>query len=315
MIDPQVRRCSSLKNYTFALLLRSVFYAKLSVLLNMQEIKAAKLYARCCKSQNIYWKGRQHGWVHLCCHTHNLYQTDHSLPVSSSINPSICLFSARPSLPLTFWSSRHSSEFVHANLIRHHLYISPPLCRDAIILILDLLEKPAALALSSCASHNTLSGLLLMCSLQRATLLSSFFHAPLMTVSPSLLLCFSLQRFYCFPQRSWFHFRLRITSTSVTLEGCSISNQIISCCCDLFGNKQQPLTGIFLDFYLSLLHSSIRINCYGDNLTWLLYTVIYVMMWLLCRYDPNKVNVPFSITQDIFCGFIKTLISSFTWAN
>lgn len=157
MTDPQVRRCSSLKNYTFALLLRSVFYAKLSVLLNTEEIKVAKLYARCCKSQNIYWKGRQHGWVHLCCHTHNLYQTDRSLPVSSSINPSICLFSARPSLPLTFWSCRHLREFVHANLIRHHLYISPPLCRDAIILILDLLEKPAALALSSCASHNTLS--------------------------------------------------------------------------------------------------------------------------------------------------------------
>lgn len=128
--------------------------------------------------------GSMVGFTYAATPITSIKQTVHCL--SPRLSTHLFAYFQPAPLYLTFWSCRHLREIVHANLIRHHLYISPPLCRDAIILILDLLEKHAALALSSCASHNTLSGLLLMCSLQRATLLASFFHPPSPTNLPVL---------------------------------------------------------------------------------------------------------------------------------
>lgn len=58
-------------------------------------------------------------------------------------------------LPAWHRSSPHLTEFAHADPIRYNLLISAPLCWNLLFLHLTFLKKHAALALSSCASHNT----------------------------------------------------------------------------------------------------------------------------------------------------------------
>lgn len=139
MRDPRGKRHASLKNYTFTLLPPSLSfkatYGSLFCSTHPERDKISELCMKCCTSLNIYR-------IPTCTvdslhssyqHTGNLYQaspilavTSCSLPACLSINLSVCLFTACQSFCLTPCSSPHLSEFVHANLISHNLFISPP---------------------------------------------------------------------------------------------------------------------------------------------------------------------------------------------
>lgn len=90
--------------------------------------------------------------------TMRCFTVENPPPVWVFINLSVALVCTCLSSWLTHCLSPHLNEFAHAHLIRHNLLISATLCWKLLFPHLTFLKKRAALALSSCASHNTLTG-------------------------------------------------------------------------------------------------------------------------------------------------------------
>lgn len=129
-------------------------------------------------------------------------------------------------------SSPHLAEFARADPIRHNLPISAPLCWNLLFSHLTFLKKHAALALSGCASHTTLTGLASMHGLQRvARLCFLFLSTSSHTQSLDVFKPKSSAFFFLFfsPKVLCFYLRLWLTSTSATLgRRCKAMHQLLS---------------------------------------------------------------------------------------
>lgn len=195
----------------------------------------------------------------------------------------VCLFSAGLSLCLTPCLSLHLTEFVHASLIRHHLFVSLPLCSDAVFSHMTFWMKPVALALS-CSLYLQLHSSCIQMSIhmphtQQTPPMacvdaqpSTNHHGTFILSSTSnhgrsLAAVLSSFFFPVFPPKVlWFHWRLCLTSLSVTLGRRFTASQTVIVIMAIW---KQALAINLKVFRLCYCTSGAAI----DHLTKLLYTI------------------------------------------